>query len=236
VVLYFNDAPDPNSFAATAVSLTTPNGPLSSGSLSISMLSSASYLVTFPLQTAVGNYALAVGPNINDLYGQPMSQVYTGAFAISLPVIQGVITDPSGRPVPGVLLQSSDGLSSTTTDTNGNYDLGFVPGSSFTVTPSLGALLFAPVSMSYTNISTSISNQNYLAYSTIAPVLTAAGNATNFVFGWQAIAGVNYQIYSSTDLINWLPYGSAFTASNGPVQILVPTGGPVQFFSVQSSN
>ena len=236
VVLYFNGAPDPNSFAATAVSLATPNGPLSSGSLSISMLSSASYLVSFPLQTAVGNYVLTVGPGINDLYGQPMPQVYTGAFAISLPVIQGTITDSSGQPVPGVLLQPSAGLSSTTTDTNGNYDLGFVPGSSFTVTPSQGALLFAPVSMSYTNVSTSISNQNYLAYSTIAPVLTAAGNATNLVLGWQAIAGVNYQIYSSTNLSDWLPYGSAFTASNGPVQILVPTGGPGQFFSVQSSN
>ena len=238
VVLYFNDAPNPNSFAATAVSLTTPNGPLPSSSFSISMLSSASYLVSFPLQTAVGNYVLTVGTNINDLYGQPMSQVYTGAFTISLPVIQGAITDTNGQPVAGVLLQPSAGLSSTTTDTNGNYALGFVPGSSFTVTPSQGTLMFVPGSMSYASVSTSISNQNYIAYSTIAPVLTAGGNATNFVLSWQAIPGVNYQVYSSTDLINWVPYGGAVTGSNGLVQIIiVPTdGGPVQFFSVQSGN
>ncbi len=202
------------------------------------MLSSASYLVSFPLQTAVGNYVLTVGTNINDLYGQPMSQVYTGAFTISLPVIQGAITDTNGQPVAGVLLQPSAGLSSTTTDTNGNYALGFVPGSSFTVTPSQGTLMFVPGSMSYASVSTSISNQNYIAYSTIAPVLTAGGNATNFVLSWQAIPGVNYQVYSSTDLINWVPYGGAVTGSNGLVQIIiVPTdGGPVQFFSVQSGN
>ena len=161
------------------------------------MSSSASYVVSFPLQTAVGNYVLTVGPNINDLYGQPMSQAYTNGFTISLPVIQGVITDTNSQPVAGVLLQPSAG-SFTTTDTNGNYALGFVPGSSFTVTPSLGALMFLPGSMSYTSVSTSISNQNYLAVSTLAPVLGTGGNATNFVFNWQGLPGVSYQVYSST--------------------------------------
>jgi hypothetical protein len=235
VVLYFNEAPNPNSIAASAVSLTTPNGPLSSGSFSISMLSSASYLVSFPLQTAVGNYALTVGPDIVDLYGRPMSPAYTGAFTVVLPVIAGSITDTNGEPVAGVLLQPSAGLSSTTTDANGKYALAFVPGTSFTVTPLLGSLVFVPASLSYTNVFTSISNQNYVALSTLAPVLTAGGNATNFVVGWQALAGVKYQIYNSTNLADWQPYGSAITGSNGPVQIPVPTGGSAQFFSVQSS-
>jgi hypothetical protein len=236
VTLYFNGTPNPNSFPATAISLTTPNGPLPSSSFSISMSSSTIYVVSFPLQTAVGNYVLTVGPNINDLYGQPMSQVYTGAFTISLPVIQGVITDTNSQPVAGVLLQPSTG-SFTTTDTNGYYALGFVPGSSFTVTPSLGALVFLPGSMSYTDVSASISNQNYLAVSTLAPVLGTGGNATNFVFSWQGLPGVSYQVYSSTNLINWLPYGAAVTGSNGPLQIIIVStnGGPAQFFSVQSS-
>jgi hypothetical protein len=241
VVLYFNGAPNPNSlFNGSAVSLTTPNGPLSSSSFSISMLSSASYQVSFPAQTAVGNYELSVGTNVDDLYGQPMSQAYAGAFTIALPVIAGAITDTNGEPVPGVLLQSSDGISFTTTDTNGNYAFGFVPGSSFTLTPSLGSLVFVPVSMSYTNVSTSVSNQNYAALSTLSTALTAGvtagANATNFVLSWQANGGVNYQVYCSTDLVNWVPYGSAFTGSNAPVQVPVPTsGGPAQFFSVRSS-
>ncbi len=236
VVLYFNRAPNPNSFAGSAVALTTPNGPLSSGSFSIAMLSSASYLVSFPLQTAVGNYALTVGQDIVDLYGRPMSPAYTGAFTVALPVIAGSITDTNGEPVAGVLLQPSAGPASTTTDANGNYALAFVPGSSFTVTPLLGSLVFVPASLSYTNVSTSISNQNYVALSTLAPVLTAGGSATNFALGWHALAGVKYQVYSSTNLADWQPYGSAITGSNGPVQIPVPTSsGPAQFFSVQSS-
>jgi hypothetical protein len=122
------------------------------------MLSSASYLVSFPQQTTDGTYTISVATNIVDLYGQPMSPAFTGGFAI-LPV---------------------------------------------------------------TNI---------------APYLTAAANATNFILGWQGIAGVNYQVYSSTNLTNWLPYGSAFIGSNGPVQILVPTGSnSAQFFSVQAGD
>jgi hypothetical protein len=237
VVLYFNDAPNPNLFSATAVSLLTPNGPLLSNSISIAMLSSVSYQVSFPLQTAVGNYTVTVGPNIYDLYGQPMLQAYAGAFTISLPVIQGTIVDTNGLPVPGVVLQPSVAYSYTTTDTNGNYSLGFVPGATFTVTPSLGNLIFVPPSLSYSNITASVSNQNYLAVPSIAPILTATGNATNFVLGWRALPGLSYQIYCSTNLINWIPYGNAITGSNGPVQLVVPLGGaPMQFYSVQSSN
>jgi len=135
------------------------------------------------------------------------------------------------------LLQPSGGLSPTTTDTNGNYALGFLPGSSFTVTPSLGNLVFLPGSMSYSSAVASVSNQNYLAASTIASYLTTGVNTTNFVLGWLGLPGINYQVYSSTDLINWLPYGSGFTGSNAPIQIVVPMGGvgPAQFFSVQTT-
>jgi hypothetical protein len=179
---------------------------------------------------------LTVGPGINDLYGDPMSQVFTGAFTISLPVIQGNIVDTNGQPVTGVLLQPSGGLSSTTTDTNGNYALGFVPGSSFTVTPSLGTLAFVPSSLSYTSVSASISNQNYLMLPTAAPVVTGAGNATNLVLNWQGIPGVSYQVYCSSNLVDWLPVGSAIPGSNGPAQIAIsPTNSGPEFFCVQSS-
>jgi hypothetical protein len=236
VTLWFNDAPNPNSFPASAISLATPNGLLPSGSFSISMVSSANYVVNFPQQTAVGNYVLTVGPGINDLYGNPMSQAFTGTFTISLPVIQGAVVDTNGQPVAGVLLQASAGLSSTTTDTNGNYALGFLPGSSFTVTPSLGALAFVPSSMSYANDSASISNQNYLMVPTAAPVLTATGNATNLVLNWQGIPAVSYQVYCSSNLVNWLPVGSAVPGSNGLVQIAVsPTNSGPEFYCVQST-
>lgn len=237
VMLYFNDAPNPNSISSSAVSLTTPNGPLPASSLSVSMQSSVSYLVTFPAQTGVGSYVLNVSSNIIDLYGQPMAQAYTGTFTVSLPVIQGTITDTNGNPIAGVLLQATDGLSSTTTDTNGNYSLGFVPGSSFTVTPSLGTLVFLPPSMSYTNALASIPSQNYLAVPSIAASLASAVSGTNIVLSWQGINGVNYQLLWSTNLINWAPYSGPWPGSNGPMQTSVPiTMAPEEYFQLQSSN
>jgi hypothetical protein len=237
VDLVFNEAPDPASFSGAAVTLMTPNGPLSSDDFTISMLSSSLYLVSFPQQTAIGGYTLTVGTNITDLYGQPMSQVYTGAFTISLPVIQGAVTDTNGQPVPGVLLQPDGGLSSTTTDTNGNYALGLTPGSSFTVVPSQSGLVFVPGSLSYTNVTTSISNQNYLAVTTLAPALTPQLQTTNLAIGWYGIPGVNYQVYSSTNLVDWVPCGDAVMGSNSVIQFPVQVGDePEKFFRVQSSN
>lgn len=235
-VIYFSGAPNPNAVSASTVSLTTPNGPLASG-LSISPLSSSSFQLNFPQQTAVGTYTISVSQSVTDLYGRLMSQAYTGTFVISLPIIQGLVTDTNGSPVAGVTLQASAGLSSAVTDTNGNYALGFVPGSTFTVTPSLGTLAFVPSSMAYSNLYASVSNQNYAAFATLAPVLTTSVSANSLILGWQAIPGVTYQIYSSTDLINWTPYGGAMSGSNGTVQVLVPTrGGPQQFFSVKPSD
>jgi hypothetical protein len=237
VDLVFNEAPDPASFSGADLSLTTPNGPLAPGTLSVSMLSSSGYRVSFPLQTAVGDYIFTVGTNINDLYGQPMSQVYTGAFTILLPVIQGTVTGTNGQPVPGILIQPDGGLSTTTTDTNGNYALGILPGWSGTVVPSGGGFVFAPGSRVYTNVTTSISNQNYVAVITIAPVVSAGLQATNLMMNWFGISGVTYQLYSSTNLVDWLPYGDAFPGTNGPVELLVPTiGDPARFFRVQASN
>jgi hypothetical protein len=239
VDLTFNMAPDPASFSGTDVSLTTPNGPLSPDALAVSMLSSSSYRVSFPLQTAVGDYTFTVGTNINDLYGQPMSQVYTGAFTISLPVIQGAITGTNGQPVSGVLIQPEPdgGLSTTTTDTNGNYALGILPGWSGTVVPSGAGLMYVPGSRAYTNVITSVSNQNYLAVTTIAPDVSSGLQATNLMMNWFGISGVTYQLYSSTNLVDWLPYGDAFPGTNGPVELHVPTtGDPARFFRVQASN
>ena len=237
VDLVFNEAPDSTSFSGTDVSLTTPNGPLDPSTFSVSMLNSSSYRVSFPQQTAVGSYTLTVGTNINDLYGQPMSQVYTGAFVISLPVIQGTITDTNGQPVSGILLQPDGGLSPTTTDTNGNYALGFLPGWSGTVVPSGNGLTFVPGSRVYTNMTASVSNQNYLAVTTIAPTMSSGLQGTNLMINWQGIPGVTYQLYSSTNLVDWLPYGAPFLGTNGPVEILVPIASdPVRFFRALTSN
>jgi hypothetical protein len=200
-------------------------------------VTSAHYIVNFPFQTAIGNYSLVVTTNVVDLFGQPMSQTYNGTFTISLPVVQGTITDEHGQPLSGVLVQPDNGLSNTTTDTNGNYALGFTPGGSFTVTPSLGTLIFVPSAMSYTNLTDSVSNQNYVAVITLAPTLSVTANSSNCVLSWVSIPGATYQVLDSTNLTDWTTYGTAFTSSNGAVQISIPTGTDARkFFRVQASN
>jgi len=235
VILYFNDAPNPFSMNASSVYLTTPYGVLSPISTTVTMLSPTSYQVGFPAQTALGLYTVTASASVTDFYGQPISQANSGTFSISLPVIQGIITDGSGNPLPGVLIQPSAGLSPTSTDTNGNYSLGFVPGSTFTVTPSLGGYVFSPASMSYNNATATVVNQNYTGQS-LTPSLSAGINAGNFALNWMGVSGVSYQVYYSSNLTAWQPYGGVLTGNNAPLQVLVPTSNsPSLYFSVQAS-
>ncbi len=235
-IVYFNVAPNPNMMNSTAFTLITPNGAVSNNLLTVTRLTSWSYLLNFPLQTAVGTYTLVANQSILDLYSRSLSQPYSNTFVISLPVIQGTITDTNGNPVPGVTIQNTDGFSPTTTDANGNYALGFLPGSSFIVTPSSGTLLFAPASISYTNLTASVTGQNYVAATTFTPSVKAAmTDPANLSLSWNAVPGVNYQIYCSSDLTNWVPWGGV-TTGNGPTQVPVPIQNyPSMFFSVQPS-
>ncbi len=215
----FNSVFNLYSASSSDATVMTPNGPLPPN---VSPLSPYTLRVLFPLQTAVGNYAFNVGPLINDLYGRPMSQVYTGAFTISLPVIQGTVTGKDGQPVPGVLIQPSDATSPVTTDANGNYALGFVPGSSFTLTPVFNGYLFAPASRSYSSIAASVAGEDYIMATTIAADIASTLEETNVIASWLGLAGVTYQAYTSTNLFNWEPYGPPIMGSNAPVRIPLP--------------
>lgn len=237
VDLVFNTALNPFSASSADVAFTTPNGPLAAGFLTISRLSPSSLRITFPEQTAVGNYTFTIGPQIDDLYGRSMAQSYTGAFTISLPTIQGTITDTNGLPVSGVLIQHSGALSSATSDANGNYALGFVPGRSFTVTPRFGQFMFAPGNRSYTTTTATIPDQNYVMVATIGPSLSGELQGMNLITRWHGLPGVTYQLYYSTNLVDWLPHGALFTGSNALVQIPLPLDdAPKKFFRVQASN
>ncbi len=166
-----------------------------------------------------------------------MSQVYTGAFTVVLPVIQGTVTDTNGLPVAGALLQPSGGLPAATTDTNGNYVLSVLFGNDVTVAPSLDSLGFVPGSRSYTNVTASISNQTYLVVPTIVPTLATRLQTTNIALSWFGIPGVAYQCLASTNLADWFPYGDPLLGTNGPVVILPPIhSAPSMFFRVRASN
>jgi hypothetical protein len=231
----FDSAINPASLTAANVALTAPDG-LPVSNLAFTALSPYHFQVGFPMQTTQGAYAISVGPQVADFYGQPVSQVYTSAFAIVWSLVQGMVTDTNGLPVPGVVLQPDGGIPSTTTDSNGMYVLSLPPADTYTVTPSATNLVFVPGSRSYFNLTSSLSNQNYQAVGTVVPSLTSRVETNTHVLSWYGVSGVTYQPLCSTNLVDWQPYGGVLPGTNGPLQLAVPMEGePIQFFRVGAS-
>jgi hypothetical protein len=232
----FSTVVNPASVSAATLALTAPGG-VAVSNLAVSALSPYLFQVSFPQQTAQGNYAITVGPQIVDLYGQPMSQVYTGAFSIVWTSVQGTVTDTNGLPVAGVVLQPDSGAPSASTDTNGFYLLSLPPTVTVHVTPTAPGLMFVPGSRTYVNLTTAVSNENYVAVSTIAPVVAMQFQTNTCILNWYGISGVTYQPLYSTNLVDWLPYYSALPGTNGPLQLLAPMDtNPVMFFRVGASD
>ncbi len=219
--ILFSTVVKPASVSAATVSLTAPGGVVVSG-LGASAVSPYLFRVSFPQQIAQGDYVITVGPQVLDLFGQPLSQVYTGAFSIVWTSVQGAVTDTNGLPVAGVVLQPDNGAPSTTTDTNGLYLLSLPPTVTVQVTPSAAGLVLVPSSRTYFNVTSAITNENYLAVSTVVPGLTSWVETNTYSLNWYGIPGVNYQPLYSTNLVEWWPYGGFLPGTNGPLQLRMP--------------
>jgi hypothetical protein len=235
VEVVFSAPVRPESVAVPNIGLTAPSGVLVSG-LIATALSPYRFQISFPAQTAQGDYILTVGPQVVDLYGQPISQVHTSTFAIAWAMVQGTIAEINGQPVPDVLLQPDGGVPATTTDANGNYALSLPPGRNVLVVPSKAGLMFVPGSRAYNNVVTTVSSENYLAVSTVSPSLTTQVQGNNFILNWYGITGVAYQPLYSTNLVDWLPYDNMQQGTNGPLQLQLPMDAdPIKFFRVGAS-
>jgi hypothetical protein len=233
--IYFDTPVNPYSVAPPNLLLAGPGGLLVTSMTAVA-LSPYHFQIGFTPQTAQGDYAFTIGPQVLDLQGQPMSQAYTGTFSITWMTVQGTIADTNGLPVPGVLLQPDGGAPATTTDINGNYALGVPPAGTVHVTPSKFGLMFVPGSRAYTNVSTAITNENYLAVSTVLPALATVVQSNSLILNWYGISGVTYQPLYSTNLVNWLPYDGILPGANGPLQLECPMGtNPIMFFRVRAS-
>lgn len=230
----FSAPVNPYSVVSPGVLLTTPEGVIVSN-ITSTALSPYRFALSFDAQTAQGDYVLSVGPQVVDLYGQPLSQVYTGLFAIAWTTVGGSITDTNGLPMPDVMVQSDRGGEPALTDANGNYVLAVPPGGVVTVTPSKSGLMFVPASRSYTDVTVPITNENYLAVGTTLPTLTTEIQTNDLILSWYGLPGVSYQAYYSTDLAVWLPYDNPLLGTNGLLQFVVPMGtDPLRFFRVQA--
>jgi len=139
--------------------------------------------------------------------------------------------------VPGVLVQPAGGFAGATTDTNGNYSFGVPPGWSGGVTPSLDPLMFLPGMLTYTNVINSLAGQDYLMVPTVAPQLANLLSGTNLSLSWTGLSGVTYQVWGSTNLVDWSSIGDPLPGTNGPMQLLLPMDtDPIMFFRVGAGN
>jgi hypothetical protein len=111
------------------------------------------------------------------------------------------------------------------------------PAQAIQVTPSAPGLVFVPSSRTYYGVNGTVSNENYLAVSTIAPALAMQLQTNACLLNWYGLSGVTYQPLCSTNLVNWLPYNGPVTGTNGPMQLLLPMGtDPIMFFRVGASD
>jgi len=239
VTLLFNTPVDPLS-AVGSFQLLTPAGPVQQSNMVVSSVGSSGLRFTFLAQAFVGNYTITAGPQIKNMFGQTMSQVYTGSFVLSLPAIQGFVTDTNGQPVSGVVMQPNFTIAPAITTSNGEYAIGAFAG--LTITPIKPGYMFVPYSRTYDTVSGSISNENYLAVTTIAPNLAALLQGTNIIIGWSGLSGVSYQLYFSTNLVDWQVSSAPIPGTNGPMQLPInifsndPMYFPLGFYRLRATN
>ena len=126
-----------------------------------------------------GGYVFTVGPDIQDMFGQTLSQVYTGAFTLVYPVIQGTVTDTNGIPLAGITVSLNAGWSTSVTDSNGVYRLSFSPTIASTVSPTNSGMQFVPAARYFSDLSVSLTNQDFLAVTSLAPALAIKSGSAN---------------------------------------------------------
>ena len=138
-----------------------------------------------------------------------------------------------------MLLQPTGVASSTATDVNGKYTLGVPSGWAGTIAPLLGTNAFVPGARTYPPVNGPLTLQNYLVVPTISPTLDSSVSAggTNLLVSWTGVPGVTYQLWSSTNLVDWLPLGNSIPGTNGVMEVILQADDkPMEFVRVGAAN
>lgn len=99
LALRFSERVNTNTFTADDLTVITPGGSLSSGSLTLQAVApfdNSTFEVLLPMQSAEGLYQVQVGPNVADYAGNNMAAAFTAQFVLDQtgPVVTNVL--PSG--------------------------------------------------------------------------------------------------------------------------------------------
>ncbi len=145
--------------------------------------------------------------------GESNSTWDAGMVRIQL-LLSGVVKDPGGNPIPGVVITFSDG-DTVITGSDGSWDREAPYGSDETVTPSKPGYTFGPVDSSFTNITEDKPNVNFtgtLDTKLVSGTITSggvplAGVLVSFSDGTSMTTGVD-GAYSKS-----VPFGSNLTVT-----------------------
>ena len=237
VDLTFGSLMDFSSASPADFSLDTPNGLLSSNSLTAVATSMSSIRVGFPSQSELGYYEIQAGPQIYDIYGHcPCRSAYIGSFEIVPPVISGRVVDTNGVGVPFLTINVSSNAFPILTDSNGYYSLEVFPDWAGTITPERGGRIFIPPSRTFADITSNTTNQNFIMATTAALALTSQRQGGNLNLSWYGLNGVSYQMLSSSNLVDWVPYNPPLIGTNGPAGMIIPVNdaSPADFFQFRA--
>lgn len=208
--------------------LEAPTGTLSPQT--VTLLSNSVVRLNFGVQTNVGLYTVNSGQLVKDIYGLNAPASYAGAITIVPATISGWVTDTNNVPISGVSLQPSGGLAELITDTNGFYLLSVAPTWSGTITPTDTNSTYLPALRSFNNVAGNLTNQNFVMVPPDIMTLSSSAQGTNLSLGIFGASQVSYQVYSSTNLINWLPYGSPIIGSNSAISVTIPMDARTNLF------
>jgi hypothetical protein len=231
VDLTFSSLMNPATVAPTDFLLNTPDGLMNQADQTVTALDMTSFRLSFPPLDTIGYYELSTGPAIEDIYGDPMAAANVGSFVIFPPTISGQVTDTNGLPVQFVTMRAGPDFLPVVTDVQGKYSIEVIPGWTGTLTPSKGVAMFVPPYRNYFNVGTDLTNQNFVMVSPYSLLLTSQPQGSNIKLACYGINGVTYQMQSSTNLVDWVPFGSPVIGSNCQLSVLAPvSASPQQFF------
>lgn len=209
----FENALDVSGFTSDDVAIMTPGGALPTGTVSVAPLGGDLYRISFPAQVAAGTYQLTVGPDISDLFGNPMGSADVIGFTLRDPCLAGTVAASNGWLLAGVGIAAGDGSVSGSTGTDGAYRLSRPLGWSGTLNATLAGAEFTPAGAVVGALTGDVAGIDFLLSTPLEPQAGIAYSNANLLLDWTSVSNLYYQLQESTNLADWVDVGGLLFGS-----------------------